>query len=103
MELSDTGEIAVTCQADELDYFFTRFVEASFAVANTTLDWHPTAKAKVNHAFKHKLGAVLLGAFKERITKNVKVMGGSGHQLTFLQCCARRCFKRIPNSAISSK
>lgn len=81
MELSEAGEITATCQRNELEYFFIRFIEATLAVANTTLDWHPATK--VNHKFKQEVGAVLACGFKERITKNVKVMGSSGHQLTF--------------------
>ncbi len=81
VEFTEAGEIAVICRADELDYFFTRFVEASFAVASITLDWHPATQTV--GAFRQKIGSVLVRKYRERLEKNVKVMGSSGHQLTF--------------------
>lgn len=81
IELTEAGELATVCKANEVDYFFIRFVEASFAVANSTLDWHPAVqKAGV---FRQEMDGILTGEYQDRVTKNVKLIGSSGHQLTF--------------------
>lgn len=81
MEFTDFGELAVVCSLDKVDYFFSRFIEASFALASSTLDWHPAHKK--SGAFRRAVSSILTREYKERLTKNVKVTGSSGHQLVF--------------------
>lgn len=81
MEFTDVGELAVVCSVDRVDYFFSRFLEASFALASNTLNWHPAHKK--TGAFKREIGSILTREYKERLKKNVKVTGSSGHQLIF--------------------
>src|SRR5699024_12661944 len=57
MEFTDVGELAVVCSADRVDYFFSRFLEASFALASSTLNWHPAHKK--TGAFTPEMSAIL--------------------------------------------
>lgn len=77
--VSDAGEIAVACTESELPYYFTRFIEALFAIGSATLDWHP----KTHHLFRKNVGQILVRRFGNRIVNGFKTTGGSGHQLSF--------------------
>lgn len=79
MTLSDGGEIFATCNEEQAGYFLARFVEAAERVSFMCEGYRP----QVLSSFEKLVSKSLKDAFGNRIKRNHKLMGASGHQLTF--------------------
>jgi len=79
LQLSDDGELHVTCAVDDAPYFLARFLEAADRISYLSLGFRPKATSR----FEKKVGEALEAAFKDRLVRQATVVGASGHLLRF--------------------
>ncbi len=79
VSLSDDGEVFAVCGQDELPYYLPRFLEAADRIAFASHGYRPVPSS----AFETMLARVLAKAFPQRLKRNFRVHGASGHQLSF--------------------
>ena len=79
VSLSDDGEVYAICRQEELPYYLPRFLEAADRIAFASHGYRPAPSS----AFEMMLARVLTKAFPERLRRNFRVHGASGHELSF--------------------
>jgi hypothetical protein len=79
VSLSDDGEVYAVCRQEELPYYLSRFLEAADRIAFASHGYRPAPSS----AFETMLAPILVAAFPQRLRRNFRVHGASGHQLNF--------------------
>lgn len=79
LHLSSEGELHVSCGSNEVGYYLARFVEAADRISHVCDGYRPAPVSK----FERVVGSALKDQFRDRIKRDVKVAGASGHQLGF--------------------
>lgn len=79
ISLSEDGEVYTECMQSDLPFFLARFLEAADRIAFASYGCRPVPSS----AFETVLARVLAKAFPDRVQRNFRVLGASGHQLNF--------------------
>lgn len=79
VELSDDGELFAVCEADRAGYYVARLVEAALRVSQVCAEQLTPAARD----FQAQVDQFLTSHFSERLSRNSKFYGASGHQLRF--------------------
>lgn len=77
--LSDDGELCVICENADLHFYAARMTEAADKIGALLQD----AKPKQTNRFELQVLEILKPAFGRMVKRNAKIVGASGHTLTF--------------------
>lgn len=77
--LADNGELFITCKEDQTGFFLARLVEAAERIGFLCDGYRPTVLSQ----FEKVIANDLKPFFENRLKRNHRLLGASGHQLEF--------------------